>query len=95
MIEYPKNSFIALAQLAQRISITRGNNAKIAFCKSYLEKLDTDEDVRLATQFLSEGAFSTVSGKRASVGHRTIATLAATFCEIDYESLKFIASRSQ
>jgi len=41
--------------------------------------------VELATQFLSEGAFSAVSGKRTSVGHRTIATLAAEFCEIDYD----------
>lgn len=53
----------------------------------YLSELESDNDVELATQFLSEGAFSSVSGKRASVGHRTIATLAAEFCEIDYEKV--------
>ena len=79
------NSFISLASAAQRISKTRGNNAKITICSDYLSSLDSDKDVELATQYLSEGAFSSVSGKRASVGHRTIATLAAEFCEIDYE----------
>jgi len=53
----------------------------------YLSKLESDKDVELATQFLSEGAFSSVSGKRASVGYRTVATLAAEFCEIDYEKV--------
>lgn len=93
MTQLKPNNFLTLAKLAQKISITRGNNAKIALCKSYLEKLDSDEDVRLAIQFLSEGAFSTISGKRASVGHRTIAMLAATFCEIDYD-LVFKPSRT-
>lgn len=78
-------SFRLLAETAQSISKTRGNNAKIKLCAEYLSKLESERDVELATQFLSEGAFSSVSGKRASVGHRTIATLAAEFCEIDYE----------
>jgi len=93
MINYPINSFINLAQLAQRISSTRGNNAKIALCKNYLQSLEADEGVLLAAQYLGEGAFSTVSGKRASVGYRTIATLAAEFCEIDYD-LVFKPSRT-
>ena len=80
-------SFSLLAETAQSISSTRGNNAKIKLFVNYLSKLESDKDVELATQFLSEGAFSSVSGKRASVGHRTIATLAAEFCEIDYEKV--------
>lgn len=80
-------SFSLLAETAQSISSTRGNNAKIKLFVDYLSKLESDKDVELATQFLSEGAFSSVSGKRASVGHRTIATLAAEFCEIDYEKV--------
>ncbi|MEQ9090389.1 MAG: ATP-dependent DNA ligase [Balneola sp.] len=76
-----------LAETAQSISKTRGNNAKIKLCAEYLSELESDNDVELATQFLSEGAFSSVSGKRASVGHRTIATMAAEFCEIDYEKV--------
>lgn len=81
------NSFALLAETAQSISSTRGSNAKIKICADYLSALENDKDVELATQFLSEGAFSSVSGKRASVGHRTIATLAAEFCEIDYEKV--------
>ncbi|GAB5409507.1 MAG: ATP-dependent DNA ligase [Balneolaceae bacterium] len=88
-----QHTFQSLAQLAQQISQTRGNNAKIKLCVEYLSKLDSDLDVELATQYLSEGAFSSVSGKKASVGYRTIATLAAEFCEIDYE-LVFKPSRT-
>lgn len=87
------HSFKALCKLAQSISSTRGNNAKIALCREYLQSLESDEEVLLAAQYLGEGAFSTVSGKRASVGYRTIATLAAEFCEIDYE-LVFKPSRT-
>ncbi|MEQ9310695.1 MAG: ATP-dependent DNA ligase [Balneolaceae bacterium] len=88
-----KNTFLGLSKLAQTISTTRGNNAKIKLCVDYLSQLDSDRDVELATQYLSEGAFSTVSGKKASIGHRTIATLAAEFCEIDYD-LVFKPSRT-
>ena len=77
-------SFQSLAELAQRIAFTRGSNAKIKLCAEYFGQLGS-EDVRRAAQFLGEGAFSTVSGKRASVGHRTVALLAAEFCEIDYD----------
>lgn len=80
------NSFKTLAELAQRIAFTRGNNAKIKLCAEYFRELSS-EDVRRAAQFLGEGAFSNVSGKRASVGHRTVAVLAADFCEIDYEKV--------
>lgn len=79
------NSFRLLAETAQRISATRGNNAKIKLCADYIQALNSERDVELATQYLSEGAFSNISGKKASVGHRTIASLAADFCEIDYE----------
>lgn len=81
------NSFRLLAEVAQKISTTRGNKAKINICSQYLKNLHDDTDLELSTQFLSEGAFSSISGKRASVGHRTIATLAAEFCEIDYEKV--------
>ena len=80
-----KNTFHALAHLAQTILRTRGTNAKSSLAAEYFAGLNSDEDLRLAAQFLGEGAFSEVSGKRASVGHRTIALLAADFCEIDYE----------
>ena len=85
-------TFLSFSELAQTISVTRGNHSKIKLCAQYLSKLDSD-NLRRATQFFGEGAFSTVSGKRASVGHRTIAVLAAEFCEIDYD-LVFRPSRT-
>ena len=85
MISPKPNTFSAFAEVAQTILGTRGTNAKIALCSSYFSSLEDEKDIYLAAQYLGEGAFSTVSGKRASVGYRTIATLAAEFCEIDYE----------
>ncbi len=87
------NSFLSLVQTTQKISTTRGNNAKIKLAASYFESLSSNADLKLAARYLSEGAFSSVSSKKASVGHRTIATLAADFCEIDYE-LVFKPSRT-
>lgn len=88
-----KQSFLSLCELAQSISRTRGNNSKIALCEAYLSGLDDDRDIELAAQYLSEGAFSSVSGKNSAIGHRTIAVLAAEFCEIDYD-LVFKPSRT-
>ncbi|MBO6792625.1 MAG: ATP-dependent DNA ligase [Balneolaceae bacterium] len=81
----PTNSFKRLSNIAQTIFETRGNNAKIKLAADYFQSLDDDNDLLIAAQFLGEGAFSDVSGKRASVGHRTIAVLASEFCEIDYD----------
>ncbi len=80
-----KTSFKSFCDFVERIANTRGNNAKIALCVQFLQSITTKEELEIATQFLSEGAFSNVSGIRASVGHRTLATLAADFCEIDYD----------
>lgn len=90
-------SFQRFCEIAQQIAETRGTNAKTAIFESYLKDLSESNDnpdalLNLATQFIGEGAFSTVSGKRASIGPRTIATCAASFCEIDYE-LVFRPSR--
>ena len=85
-------TFLSFAELAQTIAVTRGNHSKIKLCAQYFSKLDSD-NLRRAAQFFGEGAFSTVSGKRASIGHRTIAVLAAEFCEIDYD-LVFRPSRT-
>jgi DNA ligase-1 len=80
-------SFQKLAETAQEINETRSTNAKVKLCAEYFRSITADEDLNLATQFLAEGAFSSVSGKRASVGSRTYSTCAAEFCEIDYEKV--------
>ncbi|MFN1834549.1 ATP-dependent DNA ligase [Balneola sp. MJW-20] len=87
------NSFYRLAITAQRINETRGTNAKIRICKEYFQGLENDNDLSLAAQFLGEGAFPDVSGKRASVGSRTTSLLAAEICGIDYD-LVFKPSRT-
>jgi DNA ligase-1 len=87
MSNQAQNTFLQLAKTAQTINETRGSNAKIKICAEYFKLLETDEDLQMAAQFLGEGAFSDVSGKRASVGSRTYSTLAADLCEIDYEKV--------
>ncbi|MDZ7689940.1 MAG: hypothetical protein U5K69_02095 [Balneolaceae bacterium] len=81
------NSFLKLAETAQHIAETRSTNSKITICAEYFRSVKENEDLNLAAQFLGEGAFSSVSGKRASVGSRTYSTCAAEFCEIDYEKV--------
>ena len=81
------NTFKALAKTAQQILETRSTNAKIATCARYFKSLKTDKDLNRAAQFLGEGAFSSISGKRAVVGSRTYSTCAAEFCGIDYEKV--------
>ncbi|HKK47423.1 MAG TPA: ATP-dependent DNA ligase [Balneolaceae bacterium] len=81
------NLFRQLADTAQHIAETRSTNSKISICAEYFRTLAADEDLNLGAQFLAEGAFSALSGKRASVGSRTYSTCAAEFCEIDYEKV--------
>ena len=80
-------SFFELCNTIQQIRETRGTNAKITILTDFLSHLDTAEDLELATQFIGEGAFSAISGKRASVGSRTAGLAASEFCEIDYDKV--------
>lgn len=88
-IEHPtlNDSFRRLSEVAQKISETRGSNAKVRICAEYFSSITNEEDLDLAAQFLGEGAFSDISGKRASVGSRTYSTLAAEICDVDYEQV--------
>lgn len=79
------NTFQHLAETAQHIAETRGTNSKIRICAAYLKSIENEDDLNLSVQYLGEGAFSSLSGKRASVGSRTYSTAAADFCEIDYD----------
>lgn len=81
------NSFQRLAETVQQIKETRSTNAKILLCAQYFQSFEQDEDLNRAAQFLGEGAFSAISGKRASVGSRTYSLSAAEFCDIDYEKV--------
>jgi ATP-dependent DNA ligase I len=77
--------FRLFAGIAQQLAETRRTSEKVQLCAAYLRKLGSDTDLDLAVRYLGEGAFSTVSGKRAAIGHRTIAICAAQYLEIDYE----------
>lgn len=81
----PAASFYRFSQTAQQITETRSINDKINLFSAYLKTLNDDDNIGLAVRFMGEGAFSTVSDKRASVGHVTIARCAAAFCETDYD----------
>jgi DNA ligase-1 len=77
----------------QRIADTRGSKRKTQLFADYLQTLQDDDALALAARFAGEGAFSSVSGRRASVGSRTIGVCAASFCEMDYD-LVFRACRT-
>ena len=81
------NTFQKLAETAQEIAETRSTNEKISLCAKYFRGIPEDADLNRAAQFLAEGAFSSISGKRASVGSRTYSACAAEFCEINYEKV--------
>lgn len=76
-----------LAHTAQDIAETRSTNSKISRCAAFLMSIEEDQDLQLAARYLGEGAFSDISGKRASIGSRTYSLAAAHFCEIDYEQV--------
>jgi len=77
--------FRTYCETLQQIRQTRGNNAKTRIFAECLKSIERDEELQLAAQFIGEGAFSDLSGKRTSVGSRTSGVAAATFCEIDYD----------
>ncbi len=78
-------TFLQFCTVVQKIRETRGSNAKTRLFADYLAALETADELNLAAQFIGEGAFSELSGKRASVGSRTSGLAAAEFCEIDYD----------
>lgn len=82
--EQAVDNFERWAQLVQSIAETRGSNAKIKLCAEYLAQLSPSQ-LALACQYMGEGAFSTISGKRASIGAQTIGIAAANYCKIDYD----------
>lgn len=77
--------FRSYCETLQQIRQTRGNNAKTAIFAECLKSIEGDDELQLAAQFIGEGAFSDLSGKKASVGSRTGGVAAAAFCEIDYD----------
>ena len=79
-------TFQSYCETLQSIQETRGSNSKIDIFAECLKRVeDDDETLKLAAQFIGEGAFESISGKRASVGSRTSGLTAAKFCEIDYD----------
>ena len=93
MEEHTNPTFFSLCTTLQQIRETRGTSAKITLCAAFLQRLQNPEEIRLATEFIGEGAFPSKSGHRAAAGGRTIGLAAAEFCGIDYE-LVFKPSRT-
>ena len=80
-----QTTFKSLSNVIQEIREARGSNEKIQICSNFLTSLSSNTNLKLATRYLGEGAFSDISGKRAAVGSRTSGLAAAQFCEIDYD----------
>ena len=79
-------TFQSYCKTLQSIRETRGSNSKIDIFAECLKRVEDDDDtLQLAAQFIGEGAFESISGKRASTGSRTSGLAAAKFCEIDYD----------
>ncbi|PWN07744.1 ATP-dependent DNA ligase [Rhodohalobacter mucosus] len=78
-------TFRSLCECIDAIRRTRGSNAKIRRCAGFLSALQSNDDVRLAAQFIGEGAFASISSRKASIGSRTAGLAASSFCEIDYD----------
>jgi DNA ligase 1 len=87
------STFHLLCETIQEIREIRGSIHKISVCIRYLKSLESDKYLELAAQFMGEGAFSSKSGKKASIGSRTVGLAASRFCEIDYD-LVFKPSRT-
>lgn len=79
------NTFQSYCRVLQIICETRGTNSKINKVADCLKSFENNAELFLAAQFIGEGAFEEISGKKASVGSRTSALAAAAFCEIDYD----------
>jgi len=80
-----QDSFLLFCKIVQVISESRGTVRKTDIFADYLSGLGNTSDIDRAVRFAGEGAFSSVSGKRASIGSRTVALCAAEFCNIDYD----------
>jgi DNA ligase 1 len=78
-------TFQSLCECIRGIRQTRGTHAKIKLCAGFFRDISSDQDIRLAAQFIGEGAFSFISGRKASIGSRTAGLAASSFCEIDYD----------
>ncbi|MFU8861934.1 MAG: ATP-dependent DNA ligase [Cyclonatronaceae bacterium] len=78
-------SFHRFCITVERVYHTRSTVSRIGQFAAYLKDLPDSADVDLACRFAGEGAFPAVSGRRASVGHRTVGVCAAGFCGIDYD----------
>lgn len=85
MTNFEHNSFHHFCETVQNIAESRGSVRKADLFASYLSGLGNTADIDRAVRFAGEGAFASVSGKRASIGYRTVALCAADFCNIDYE----------
>lgn len=82
-----KPTFLNFCIILQRISETRSTSEKQKLFSHYLRNLKQSADVQLACQFVGEGAFSNRSGTRSSVGGKTIANVACSFCEIPFDPI--------
>lgn len=81
------STFLQYCEVLQEIADCRGHEEKISILADYLRQLDDNREVGLAVRFAGEGAFGSTSTEKISIGHATVAKLAAEYCEIDYQKV--------
>lgn len=81
------NTFQLFCEVVQEIAECRRTSEKVSLFANYLGQLEDVRDIGLAVRFAGEGALGSVSTEKVSIGHTTIAKLAAEYCEIDYEKV--------
>lgn len=79
------STFLEFAKRMQNISELREKQEKIEYLKSYLISLNSLESQKLALRFIFEGAFSSQSQQKITIGNQSIAKAAARFLEMDYD----------
>lgn len=76
-----------MALYARYLKSLHGAESNPTDSKSTASETESIVSLQLAVQFTAEGAFPSVSGIRASAGHRTVALAASGFCGIDYDKV--------
>ena len=78
-------TFRQLCEVFQEIGETRGSSSKNELFAQFLAKIDDEVSVELAVRFAAEGAFPKNSGRKCSVGGKTVADAICEYLELDYQ----------
>jgi len=81
------STFLAFVEAVHAIAHTRGSKAKTQIAADYFRTIVDADELETVVTWMSDGAFSQLSGRSATVGAATIAQAACRFLDIDYEAV--------